>query len=151
MVGATLISAPSSTKNDKGKRDPEMRQTKKGNQWHFGMKAYIGLGADPGLLHTVTTTAANAHNITQAAALLHGLEEVVFADSGYRGVHKREEVQAQHPNVDWQIAMMPGQRKCIGPAETAQVRMLMRMPQQVFSFPAPGAGVGGYRSQSSHQ
>ncbi len=111
VVDATLISAPSSTKNDKGERDPEMHQTKKGNQWHFGMKAHIGVDADSGLVHTVTTTAANAHDITQAAALLHGQEEVVFADSGYRGVHKREEVQAQHPNVDWQIAMMPGQRK----------------------------------------
>ena len=111
VVDATLISAPSSTKNDKGERDPEMHQTKKGNQWHFGMKAHIGVDADSGLVHTVTTTAANAHDVTQAAALLHGQEEVVFADSGYRGVHKREEVQAQHPEVDWQIAMMPGQRK----------------------------------------
>jgi len=111
VVDATLISAPSSTKNDKGERDPEMHQTKKGNQWHFGMKAHIGVDADSGLVHTVTTTAANAHDITQAAELLHGQEEVVFADSGYRGVHKREEVQAQHPDVDWQIAMMPGQRK----------------------------------------
>jgi len=78
------------------------------------MKAHIGVDADSGLVHTVTTTAANAHDITQAAALLHGQEEVVFADSGYRGVHKREEVQAQHPDVDWQIAMMPGQRKAMG-------------------------------------
>jgi transposase, IS5 family len=113
VVDATLIAAPSSTKNDKGERDPEMHQTKKGNQWHFGMKAHIGVDADSGLVHTVTTTAANAHDITQAAALLHGQEEVVFADSGYRGVHKREEVQAQHPKVDWQIAMMPGQRKAM--------------------------------------
>ncbi len=113
VVDATLISAPSSTKNDKGERDPEMHQTKKGNQWHFGMKAHIGVDADSGLVHTVTTTAANAHDITQAAALLHGQEEVVFADSGYRGVHKREEVQAQHPEVDWHIAMMPGQRKAM--------------------------------------
>ena len=113
VVDATLISAPSSTKNDKGERDPEMHQTKKGNQWHFGMKAHIGVDADSGLVHTVTTTAANAHDITQAAALLHGQEEVVFADSGYRGVHKREEVHAQHPDVDWQIAMMLSQRKAM--------------------------------------
>ena len=113
VVDATLIAAPSSTKNDKGERDPEMHQTKKGNQWHFGMKAHIGVDADSGLVHTVSTTAANAHDITQAAALLHGQEEVVYADSGYRGVHKREEVQAQHPDVDWQIAMMPGQRKAM--------------------------------------
>ena len=113
VVDATLIAAPSSTKNDKGERDPEMHQTKKGNQWHFGMKAHIGVDADSGLVHTVTTTAANAHDITQAHALLHGEEEMVFADSGYRGVHKREEIQEQHPDVDWHIAMMPGQRKAM--------------------------------------
>ena len=113
IVDATLIAAPSSTKNSTKSRDPEMHQTKKGNQWHFGMKAHIGVDADSGLVHTVSTTAANAHDITQAAALLHGQEEVVYADSGYRGVHKREEVQAQHPDVDWQIAMMPGQRKAM--------------------------------------
>ena len=113
VVDATLISAPSSTKNDSGLRDPEMHQTKKGNQWHFGMKAHIGVDADSGLVHTVTTTAANAHDITQAHALLHGEEEIVFADSGYRGVHKREEIQEQHPQVNWQIAMMPGQRKAM--------------------------------------
>ncbi len=113
VVDATLIAAPSSTKNSRGERDPEMHQTQKGNQWHFGMKAHIGVDADSGLVHTVTTTAANAHDITQAHVLLHGQEEVVFADSGYRGVHKREEVQAQHPSVDWQIAMMPGQRRAM--------------------------------------
>jgi IS5 family transposase len=113
VVDATLISAPSSTKNDQGERDPEMHQTKKGNQWHFGMKAHIGVDADSGLVHTVTTTAANAHDVTQAAALLHGQEEVVFADSGYRGVERRAEIQAQHPDVDWQIAMMPGKRKAM--------------------------------------
>lgn len=113
VVDATLIAAPSSTKNDKGERDPEMHQTKKGNQWHFGMKAHIGVDAESGLVHTVTTTAANAHDITQAHALLHGEEEVVFADAGYRGVEKREEIQEQHPDVDWQIAMMPGKRKAL--------------------------------------
>ena len=82
VVDATLIAAPSSTKNDKGERDREMHQTKKGNQWHFGMKAHIGVDAQSGLVHTVTTKAANAHDVTQAHALLHGEEEVVFADSG---------------------------------------------------------------------
>ena len=113
VVDATLIAAPCSTKNDKGERDPEMHQTKNGNQWHFGMKAHIGVDAESGLVHTVTTTAANAHDITQAHALLHGEEEMVFADSGYRGVEKREEIQEQHPDVDWQIAMTPGKRKAL--------------------------------------
>jgi IS5 family transposase len=89
VVDATLIAAPSSTKNDKVERDPEMHQTKKGNQWHFGIKVHIGVDAESGLVYTVTTTPANAHDVTQAHALLHGQEEVVFADSGYRPVEKR--------------------------------------------------------------
>ena len=110
VVDDTLISTPSSTKNRTGEREPEMHQTKKGNQWYQGMKAHIGADAESGLVHTVMTTAANGNDITQAHALLLGQEEVDFADSGYRGVHKREEVKAQHPEVDWEIAMMPGQR-----------------------------------------
>jgi len=113
VVDATLISAPSLINNDKGEGAPEIRQAKKGIHWHFGMKAHIGADANSGLVHTVTTTAANAHDITQAADLLDGQQEVVFADSGYRGVHKREEVQTQHPDVDWHIAMMPGRRKAM--------------------------------------
>jgi IS5 family transposase len=113
VVDATLIAAPSSTKNKDGERDPEMHQTKKGNQWHFGMKAHAGVDADSGLVHSVVTTAANAHDVTQAHALLHGEETDVFADSGYRGVEKREEIQARHPKVNWHIAMMPGRRKAL--------------------------------------
>jgi len=121
VVDATLIAAPSSTKNSTGERDPEMHQTKKGNQWHFGMKAHIGVDAESGLVHTATTTAANAHDITQAHALLHGQEEVVFADAGYRGAAKREEIRAQHPDVSWQIVMMPGQRKALDKSQPAGV------------------------------
>ena len=113
VVDATLIAAPSSTKNSTGTRDPEMHQTKKGNQWHHGMKAHIGSDAQLGLVHSVVTTAANVHDITQAHALLHGKESDVFADSGYRGVEKREEIQAKHPGVNWHIAMMPGKRKAM--------------------------------------
>ena len=113
VVDATLISAPSSTKNAQGERDPEMHQTKKGNQWHFGMKAHIGVDADSGLVHTVVGTAANAHDVTQASALLHGEESDVFADSGYRGVHKREEVIEGHAQVSWHVAMMPSHRKAL--------------------------------------
>lgn len=113
VVDATLIAAPSSTKNQDGESDPEMHQTKKGNQWHFGMKAHAGVDAASGLVHSVATTAANAHDVTQAHALLHGQERDVFSDSGYRGVEKREEIQAQHPDVNWHIAMMPGKRKAL--------------------------------------
>lgn len=113
VVDATLIAAPSSTKNSTGTRDPEMHQTMKGNQWHHGMKAHIGSDADQGLVHSVAITAANAHDITQAHALLHGEETDVFADSGYRGVEKREEIRAKHPGGNWHIAMMPGKRKAM--------------------------------------
>ena len=113
VIDATIIAAPSSTKNNSGKRDPEMHQTKKGNQWYHGMKGHIGTDADSGLVHSVATTAANAHDITQASELLHGEEADVFADSGYRGVEKREEIRAKHPDVKWHIAMMPGKRKAL--------------------------------------
>ena len=109
VVDATLIDAPSSTKNKDGKRDPEMHQVKKGNQWHFGMKAHIAVDADSGLVHTVIGSAANVHDVTQAAELLHGEETTVWADAGYRGIEKRPETQ-ERP-VTWKVAMMPGKRK----------------------------------------
>ena len=111
VVDATLIAAPSSTKNSSGERDPEMHQTKKGNQWHFGMKAHIGVDADSGLVHTVVGTAANVNDVTQAHALVHGDETNVFADAGYQGVSKREETQ--DIEVNWHVAMRPGKRKVL--------------------------------------
>jgi IS5 family transposase len=107
VVDATLIAAPSSTKNSTGERDPQMHQTKKGNQWHFGMKAHIGVDADSGLVHTVIGTAANVNDVTQGHGLLHGEETVVFADAGYQGAQKRDEATG----VQWQVAMRPGKRK----------------------------------------
>lgn len=112
-IDATLIAAPSSTKNSSGERDPEMHQTKKGNQWHFGMKAHIGADADSGLVHTVVTTAANEHDITQAHALLHGQEKGVHTDSGYQGVDKREEIQKREHQPNWHVAMMPSKRRAL--------------------------------------
>ena len=109
VVDATIIAAPSSTKNKSCERDPEMHQTKKGNQWHFGMKAHIGVDADSGLVHTVIGTAANVNDVTQAGALLHGQETVAFGDAGYRGVDKRPE--AQGPT--WLVAMQPSKRKAL--------------------------------------
>lgn len=114
VVDATLIAAPSSTKNNSGERDPEMHQTKKGNQWHFGMKAHIGVDADSGLVHTVVGTAANVNDVTQAGALVHGEESDVFADAGYQGVAKREETQGIE--VNWHVAMRPGKRKVLDKA-----------------------------------
>jgi transposase, IS5 family len=103
IVDATIIAAPSSTKNAEGQRDPEMHQTKKGEQWHFGMKAHIGVDADSGLVHTVTTTAANEADVTQVADLLHGKEEDVYADSGYRGAPDR----VRREDLNWHIAARP--------------------------------------------
>ena len=107
IVDATIIEAPSSTKNRAGERDPEMHQTKKGNQWHFGMKAHIGVDAGTGIVHSMTTTAANAHDVTQTHNLLHGGERVVWGDAGYQGVHKREENLGLE--VEWRVSMRPGQ------------------------------------------
>jgi IS5 family transposase len=109
IVDATLIAAPSSTKNSTGERDPEMHQTKKGNQWHFGMKAHIGADAESGLVHTVIGTAANVNDVTQGHGLLHGKETVVFADAGYQGAGKRPEATG----VAWQVAMRPGKRRAL--------------------------------------
>ena len=103
IVDATIIAAPSSTKNSSGKRDPEMHQTQKGNQWHFGMKAHIAMDADSGLVHTVTTTAANESDVGQIADLLHGKEEQVWADSGYPGAAKR----VARDDLQWHIACRP--------------------------------------------
>lgn len=111
IVDATIITAPSSTKNEGGERDPDMHQTKKGNQWHFGMKAHIGVDAESGLVHTVVGTAAHVNDVTQAQALLHGEETEVFGDAGYQGVEKREE--NQEVPVVWNIAMKRGKRKAL--------------------------------------
>jgi IS5 family transposase len=100
MVDATIIAAPSSTKNADNERDPEMHQTKKGNQWYFGMKAHIGVDVDSGLVHTVTTTPANESDVAQVEDLLHGKEEVVHADAGYTGAEKR----VKRKRIKWHIA-----------------------------------------------
>jgi len=102
IVDATLINAPSSTKNKDGKRDPEMHQTKKGNQYYFGMKAHIGVDDESGLVHSVVGTAANVADVTQVDKLLHGDENMVGADAGYTGVEKRPEHEGRE--VIWQIA-----------------------------------------------
>lgn len=111
VVDATLIAAPSSTKNAEGERDPEMKQAKKGNQWYFGMKAYIGVDAHSGLVHSVVGTAASVNDVTQAGSLLHGEEEAAFGDAGYQGVHKRPEAAGPA----WHVAMRPGLRRKLNP------------------------------------
>lgn len=111
IVDASIIAAPSSTKNAKGERDPEMHQTKKGNEWHFGMKLHIGTDDVLGLVHSFETTAANAHDLTPSDKLLHGEEKRVWADAGYRGIDKRPDHRDR--DVKWQIAMRPGKRRVL--------------------------------------
>jgi IS5 family transposase len=106
IIDATLIAAPSSTKNKAGERDPEMHQTKKGQQWYFGMKIHAGVDKDTGLIHSVVTTAANVHDLTPAAELLHGEEEVVYADAGYQGAASRPDISgdAHLAGVQFRVA-----------------------------------------------
>ena len=85
IVDSTIIAAPSSTKNQKKERDPEAHQVKKGNTWHFGYKAHIGVDQDSGLAHTVEVTGANTHDVTMVPKLLTGEEKTVYGDSGYLG------------------------------------------------------------------
>jgi IS5 family transposase len=109
IVDATLIAAPPSTKNQDQRRDPDMHQTKKGNNWHFGMKMHIGVDAASGLIHTAVGTAANVSDVVMAGELLHGQERRVYADAGYTGVSKRKEHADRA--VDWHVALKRGQVK----------------------------------------
>ena len=119
IVDASIIEAPSSTKNRTRERDPEMHQTKKGNQWHFGMKAHIGVDSETGIVHSLSTTAANAHDVTEAHNLLHGGERVVWCDAGYQGVHKRWENLGLE--IDWRVAMRPGKRRNLDPGSAEEL------------------------------
>jgi IS5 family transposase len=113
IVDATIIAAAPSTKNAKRARDPEMHQTRKGQEWSFGMKAHIGVDADSGLVHTVIGTAANVADIHCAAQALHGEETTVYVDAGYTGVEKRPEVMAAHAQSQWIVAAKRGRVKAL--------------------------------------
>ena len=110
MVDATIVAAPPSTKNKSHARDPEMHQTRKGNQWYFGMKAHIGADVETGLVHSLHTTAANESDVAHAHEVLHGQEERVFADAGYTGIEKRAEIveaqkkEALRQDIKWHVA-----------------------------------------------
>jgi len=109
IMDATIIAAPTSTKNKKSERDPEMHQTKKGNEWHFGMKMHIGVDDACGLIHSIATTSANVHDIVMSDKLLHGKEKRVCGDAGYLGIDKREAHIKR--KVQWLINERPGKRK----------------------------------------
>jgi IS5 family transposase len=121
IVDATIIAAPSSTKNATGTRDPEMHQTKKGNQWYFGMKAHTGVDAGTGYVHSVTATAANVHDLDETVNLVRADDEVVYADAGYQGIHNRREVveDAHLAGVQWRVAARKGRLKTMAESDRA--------------------------------
>ena len=129
-VDVTIIAVPSSTKNAESERDPEMHQTRKGNQWHFGMNAHIGADADSGLVHPITVTPANEADVEQIEELLHGKEEVVHADAGYSGAQTRVERQG----LRWKIAAKPGRIKAM--KEGRNKRALERIEKRKASIRA---------------
>lgn len=109
IVDATIINAPSSTKNAEKARDPEMHQTKKGNEWRFGMKCHVGVDAGSGYVHTAEVTAANVHDVTVASKLLREDDQVVYGDSGYLGISKRPKIQENKyfSRIDFRINRRP--------------------------------------------
>ena len=112
IVDSTIISAPSSTKNKEKQRDPDAHQVKKGNTWHFGYKAHIGVDKDSGIVHTVKVTAANQHDVSMTSELLTGEETVVYGDSGYLGAEKREDAVKKNANgkrIRYKINRRPSQ------------------------------------------
>ena len=123
IVDASIVDAPSSTKNRERARDPEMHQTKKGKQWYFGMKAHIGVDAESGLAHSLATTPANVSDVATARAVLRGGEIEAWGDAGYQGVEKRPE--NADSGVEWHVAMKPGKRRLLdreGAEEAAEKR-----------------------------
>ena len=113
IADATIVAAPKSTKNKEGKRDEEMHQTKKGNEWHFGMKVHSGCDAQTGYAHTITATAANEHDITEAHNLIRDDDDVFYGDSGYLGIEKRDEIKEDEhlSKVEYRIAKRPSALK----------------------------------------
>jgi IS5 family transposase len=109
IVDATIIEAPSSTKNQSETRDPEMHSAQKGNQWHFGMKAHVGVDAGTGYVHTVTATAANVHDITEAHKLLREDDKFMSGDNGYQGIEKRKEIVSDErkSKMEYRISQRP--------------------------------------------
>ncbi len=119
IVDSTFIEAPSSTKNRKKERDPEAHSAKKGNVWHFGYKAHIGVDRESGLVHHVETTAANEHDVTVTSKLLHGEEDTVHGDSGYIGAEKREDAVRVNKNgkkIKYQINRKPSSIRKLSPS-----------------------------------
>lgn len=134
IVDSTLISAPASTKNREKKRDPEAHSTKKGNTWHFGYKAHVGVDGDTGLAHTLKVTAANVHDVTMMAELVTGEEDTVYGDSGYLGAEKREGAALRNrrgKQIRYKINRRPSQAKNLSTRSKAQVKRREREKSSV--------------------
>ncbi|SFQ15858.1 Transposase DDE domain-containing protein [Oscillibacter sp. PC13] len=134
IVDSTIIAAPSSTKNQDKQQDPDVHQVKKGNEWHFGYKAHIGVDKDSGLLHTLEVTAANVHDVTMTSKLLTEEETVVYGDSGYRGTEKREDAMTENhsgKNICYKINRRPSQMKKPSARSQAQLRRREREKSSV--------------------
>lgn len=127
IMDATILNAPSSTKNKDRQRDPEMHQTKKGNQWYFGMKAHIGADADSGIVHSLSTSAANQADINQAHQLLHGKEQIVVADSAYTGVQNRKEVTAKVDPQNIHTSFKPSTLRNLSPSRRATKEQIQHL------------------------
>jgi IS5 family transposase len=125
IVDSTIIAAPSSTKNQDKQRDPEAHQVKKGNEWHFGYKAHIGVDKDSGLVHTLRVTSANVHDVTMTSKLLTGEETVVYGDSGYLGAEKRDDAIVENnsgKHICYKINRRPSQIKKGSAKSRAQLK-----------------------------
>ena len=123
IVDATIIAAAASTKNKEKTRDPEMHQTKKGNAWHFGMKAHVGVDLGSGLVHAVVGTAANVADVSQAYRLLHGREKLRLGDAGYQGVEKRAEMITRHGHLPWVVAAKRGKIKALAEGKIKELTL----------------------------
>ena len=125
IVDSTLIAAPSSTKNREKKRDPEAHSVKKGNAWHFGYKAHVGVDQDTGLAHHVEVTSANVHDVTMLPKLINGEESAVYGDSGYIGAEKREDAVIRNQagrKIKYKINRRPSQSKKRSVRSQGQIR-----------------------------
>ena len=115
IVDASIIAAPKSTKNQEGKRDPEMHQTKKGNEWYFGMKVHAGVDAGSGYVHTITGTSANMHDVSETSKLLREDDHVMYGDSGYLGAPERSEIKdnKELSKIEFRINKRPSSLKMV--------------------------------------
>ncbi len=142
IIDDTLIVAYSSTKNKVGERDPEMQQTKKGNQWPFGMKVYIGVDKDTGLIHSVETSAANVHHFIPAAELLHGEAEVAYGDGCYQGIDERAEMEDK--KTIFRTAMRSGKRLALPDKPEGRLENLVESAKaHIWNLARPKAEFGG--------